>query len=203
MTTFAELDPASLPSYPAKAHKTGQARIVIDNRSQYLGRFGTSESLALYHLVCLNKLLTGSTPCTKDLREQLARIAGEQPPPRPAYTRPTFQLVVLLVTACLSAAIGAVSAWERNTELVQVNKPVLPGMGGGSADDPLIASVGDAQLFGDIQASMRTLQDRHKEKRLSEIVRLATQSIQEAENAGKVSSNGTSRDVTSVEEESR
>jgi hypothetical protein len=175
MTTFAELDPASLPSYPAKAHKTGQARIVIDNRSQYLGRFGTSESLALYHLVCLNKLLTGSTPCTKDLREQLARIAGEQPPPRPAYTRPTFQLVVLLVTACLSAAIGAVSAWERNTELVQVNKPVLADR---TDLEPHEVSIPTLQ---ELRANVTRLEELNPTSSFSEILDQATRSIRDIE----------------------
>ena len=175
MTTFAELDPTSLPSYPAKAHKTGQARIVIDNRSQYLGRFGTSESLALYHLVCLNKLLTGSTPCTKDLREQLARIAGDPPAPRPVYTTPTFQLVVLLVTACLSAVVGAVSTWERNAEVVQVNKPVLADR---TDSEPHEVSIPTLQ---ELRANVTRLEELDPTSSFSEILDKATRSIRDIE----------------------
>ena len=175
MTTFAELDPASLPSYPAKAHKTGQARIVIDNRSQYLGRFGTNESFALYHLVCLNQLLTGSTPCTKDLREQLARIAGEQPPPRPVYSKPAFQVVVLLVTACLSAAVGAISTWERETEVVQLNKPVLA-----DSTDPEPQGVAIPTLQ-ELRANVTRLEELNPTLSFSEILDKATRSIRDIE----------------------
>ena len=195
MTTFADLDPTSLPSYPTKPHKTGQARVVIDNRSQYLGRFGTVESHALYHLLCLNKLLTGSAPTTRDVREQLSRLANETPPARPLHNRPSFQLAALLATACLSMLLGAgaVTTWNRDPEVVQLNKPVLAGDTVRSDQREVIADsaqVSDADVFDRITTSVRDLESRHKELRLSEIVKLATRTIQEAEAAGKETTNG-------------
>ena len=177
MTTFADLDPTSLPSYPTKPHKTGQARVVIDNRSQYLGRFGTVESHALYHLLCLNKLLTGSAPTTRDVREQLSRLANETPPARPLHNRPSFQLAALLATACLSMLLGAgaVTTWNRDPEVVQLNKPVLAEArsdGGNTVPIPLLH---------ELRANVTRLEELNPEMAFSEILDQATRSIREIE----------------------
>ena len=150
---------------------------MIDNRSQYLGRFGTVESHALYHLLCLNKLLTGSAPTTRDVREQLSRLANETPPARPLHNRPSFQLAALLATACLSMLLGAgaVTTWNRDPEVVQLNKPVLAEARSDGGNTVPIPSVDE------VEADLQRLGMMNPQKAFSEILDQATKSIREIE----------------------
>jgi hypothetical protein len=129
MPTFPDLDPAKLPSYPKTPHKTGQARVFIDDRSQYLGRFGTNESHALYHLMCLRKLLDGQAPATKELREEL-RLLADAPVERvQRFSSVGLQIATVLAVAVGSGVLGYFATRSTTSAAVTANRPVLSAIG--------------------------------------------------------------------------
>jgi len=53
--------PIRFPSYPKRPHATGQARIVYQRKTYYLGKHGTEDSLARYNKL-IAQLAIGATP---------------------------------------------------------------------------------------------------------------------------------------------
>ncbi len=107
MPTLPVFDPAQLPPYPEKPHKTGQARVNVDGRSQYLGKYGTVESHALYHLACARKLITGVVPTTRDLRNEISHVAGDTEK-RASNRSPRMVVGLLVFVAVLSGILSHV-----------------------------------------------------------------------------------------------
>ncbi|HJN07551.1 MAG TPA: hypothetical protein QF564_02590 [Pirellulaceae bacterium] len=102
MPTLPRFDPANLPPYPEKPHKTGQARVNVDGKSQYLGKYGTVESHALYHLACARKLITGVVPTTRDLRNELSAVA-ENNDSRGTFTPSLLTVVALVLLVAITS----------------------------------------------------------------------------------------------------
>jgi len=51
-----------LPKYPSKPHSSGQARICLEGKRYYLGKFGSTESHVRFHRILEEYLTTGSLP---------------------------------------------------------------------------------------------------------------------------------------------
>jgi len=129
MPTLPTFDPSNLPPYPEKPHKTGQARVNVDGKSQYLGKYGTVESHALYHLACARKLITGMVPSTKELRDEISKVAGHEEPRgaqgRTLMTMIATILVVALTSGVLSHYLTKATLRKAPVEIVVAEKPIL------------------------------------------------------------------------------
>jgi len=124
MPTFADVDPTKLPAYPDAPHKTGQARVFVDRRSQYLGKFGTTESHALYHLLCVRMLLDGTAPSTKELRDELRQFTGSEESVEAApCIRAWLQASALVVILLADSFIGFYATWSAISAVVTVERP--------------------------------------------------------------------------------
>jgi len=135
MPTYPSFDPANLPPYPEKPHKTGQARVNVDGKSQYLGKYGTVESHALYHMACARKLITGVVPTTRELRDEVSQVACHEDTPRPMTPSLMTVIALIVVVAMTSGALShyVTKASVRNGPLptdplqhVVTQKPVIP-----------------------------------------------------------------------------
>lgn len=128
--TYPSFDPANLPPYPEKPHKTGQARVNVDGKSQYLGKYGTVESHALYHMACARKLITGVVPPTRELRDEISAVAGQDEPKRMTTASPltVVGLIVLvaMTSGVLSHFITKASVRSMPSQQVVTHKPILP-----------------------------------------------------------------------------
>ena len=129
MPTLPRFDPANLPPYPEKPHKTGQARVNVDGKSQYLGKYGTVESHALYHLACARKLITGVVPTTRDLRNELSAVA-ENNDSRGTFapsllTVVALVLLVAITSGTLSHYLTKATVRNAPSEQIVTHKPVL------------------------------------------------------------------------------
>jgi len=134
MPTLPDIDPTKLPGYPDSPHRTGQARVFVDRRSQYLGKFGTNESYALYHLLCLRKLVDGTSPSTRELRLRLQDIlAGDDRVSR-VPSGLWLQVAVLFGTTMLVGTVVFYATRNSTNAAATVNRPnvdqapsLLPG----------------------------------------------------------------------------
>ncbi len=146
MPTLPDFDPSNLPPYPEKPHKTGQARVNVAGKSQYLGKYGTLESHALYHLACVRKLVTGGVPTTRELRNEVATMAGApgRPTTYPAVAPVVALLLAVAVTSgVLSHIVTKASVRHLPSQQVVTHKPVL------TIDAN--SDVGDSGVSGDNQ----------------------------------------------------
>ena len=146
MPTFPKYDPSNLPPYPEKPHATGQARVNVDGKSQYLGKYGTVESHALYHLACARKLTTGLVPPTRELKAELSLVAGHNDS-RGGVTRSLIVVVALVVFAAtasglLSHYLTMAAVGDVASRSVTTLKPVV-------ANEREDSDVGDFKLDGD------------------------------------------------------
>jgi integrase len=64
-----------VPKYPRHAHKSGQARVRLDGRDTYLGRWGSAESHENYRRLVAEHLTGGTTARTKGPAATVADLA--------------------------------------------------------------------------------------------------------------------------------
>ena len=106
-----------LPSYPKKAHGTGQAAIYLNGSTRYLARWGTAKSWALYHLACLHAIVRNKIPRTADLNAELEEMTASPKPRRMLFVY-SAALLFLGFTAGYASTVPAL--WNMQSELESV-----------------------------------------------------------------------------------
>jgi len=161
MPTFPTFDPANLPPYPEKPHRTGQARVNVDGKSQYLGKYGTIESHALYHLACARKLITGVMPTTRELRNEMSAAAGHSEETRTPTLLTVVGLIVLvaMTSGALSHFITKASVRNMPSQQVVTHKPDISNIDIG--ENSIEGDNRNLDDFTPLERSVRDLEKQH------------------------------------------
>lgn len=201
MPTFPTFDPANLPPYPEKPHKTGQARVNVDGKSQYLGKYGTVESHALYHLACARKLTTGVVPATRDLRDELSRVAGHEEPRRhitpSLMTVITLTFVAVMISGATSHYLTKAAIKQTTLQRVVAKKPVIENL---NSDVGEKMKGEDNRPKEEFTALESTLADLEKEYPLTKSIDVVDKIKSAVERIALQKSEGSQRDAIEVQE---
>lgn len=185
MPTFPTFDPANLPPYPEKPHKTGQARVNVDGKSQYLGKYGTVESHALYHLACARKLTTGVVPATRDLRDELSRVAGHEEPRRhitpSLMTVITLTFVAVMISGATSHYLTKAAIKQTTLQRVVAKKPVIENLNSDVGEKMKGEDNRFPQVFPSVEMSVSELQNLYPRSEMSSVVEKVATAVEEME----------------------